>query len=113
MGSSPSCDRIDLRYRSISLYMKETTSTQYKFFPLIFIEIYIIIMKQANEYIHQYSTGTGKYINVHTFFYFFLLLYNSSSRAPLTEKNFLSISRVLTNKAERRIPEERPNFGLV
>ena len=30
---------IDLRYRSISLYMKETTSTQYKFFPLIFIEI--------------------------------------------------------------------------
>ena len=89
--------------------MKETTSTQYKFFPLIFIEIYIIIMKQANEYIHQYSTGTGKYINV----FGFLLLYNSSSRAPLTEKNFLSISRVLTNKAERRIPEERLNFGLV
>ena len=27
MGSSPSCDRIVLRYHSISLYMKKTTST--------------------------------------------------------------------------------------
>ena len=86
MGSSPSCDRIDLRYHSISLYMKETTNMQYKFFPLIFIEIYIIIMKQANEYIHQYSTGTGKYINVHTVFLVFIIIQQQFSSTSDREK---------------------------
>ena len=66
------------------------------------MNIYISIQQEQEIYKCTYS-----------FFVFFLLLYNSSSRAPLTEKNFLSISRVFTNKAERRIPEERPNFGLV
>ena len=119
MGSSPSCDRIYLRYHSISLYMKRQRVHSTNSFHSFFIEIYIIIMKQANEYIQPYSTGTGKYINIYIYIYIyiytysFLFLYNSRSRAPLIEKNFLSISGALTNKAERRIPGESPIFGLV
>ena len=86
--------------------MKETTGTQNKFIPLIFIDMY-------NKYSGGTAIYTTFYCTIHEYIHLFLLYNNRlDSSTPLTEKNILPISWVFANKAELRVPEESVNFVL-